>query len=81
MSKFIQINERIIMKITKNVGGIDRVLRIIVGIILLMLVLLAFIGPQTPWDYFGFIGITPLITGIIGYCPPYKLVGINTCKK
>jgi len=54
------------MAINKNVGGIDRVLRIIVGIILVMLVLLAFIGPQTPWAYLGFIGLIPLITGIIG---------------
>jgi len=69
------------LAITKNVGGIDRVLRIVVGIILLMLVLLAFVGPKTPWAYLGFIGLLPLLTGIFGYCGPYKLLGINTCKK
>lgn len=69
------------MTITKNVGGVDRVLRIIVGILLLLLVSLAYIGPQTQWSYLGLLGIIPLITGIIGYCPPYKLLGINTHKK
>ncbi len=69
------------MTITKNVGGVDRVLRIIVGILLLLLVSLAYIGPQTQWAYLGLLGIIPLITGIIGSCPPYKLFGINTYKK
>ncbi len=68
------------MTITKNVGRVDQVLRIIAGIILLSLASMAFIGPQTIWAYLGFIGLIPLITGIIGYCPPYKLLGINTCK-
>jgi hypothetical protein len=68
------------MKIKKNVGGVDQVLRIIVGSILLSLVSLAFVGPQTTWAYLGFIGLIPLITGIIGYCPTYELVGINTYK-
>ncbi|UCD86148.1 MAG: DUF2892 domain-containing protein [Deltaproteobacteria bacterium] len=66
---------------TKNVGGIDRVIRIVVGIILLLLVSLVFVGPQTPWAYLGLIGLGPIITGTIGYCPPYTLFGINTCKK
>ncbi len=60
---------------TSNVGGIDRILRIIVGVVLIALV---FVGPQTPW---GWIGVIPLLTGIIGWCPPYALLGINTCKK
>jgi len=67
--------------ITKNVGGIDRVVRIILGIVSLLLVSLAFVGPQTRWAYFGFIGLLPLITGIIGYCTLYKLLGINTRRK
>ncbi|HSW52132.1 MAG TPA: DUF2892 domain-containing protein [Sulfuricaulis sp.] len=57
-----------------NVGGIDRALRIIVGIALLSLV---FIGPQTAW---GWIGVVPLLTGIFGFCPAYTLLGIKTCK-
>jgi hypothetical protein len=59
----------------QNVGGIDRTLRIIVGLGLISLV---FIGPQTVW---GWIGVVPLVTAIIGWCPPYALLGINTCKK
>lgn len=56
-----------------NEGSIDRALRIIVGLAVLSL---AFIGPQTPW---GYIGIVPILTGLIGWCPAYTLLGINTC--
>lgn len=59
--------------ITKNEGTIDRVLRVIAGLVLLSLV---FIGPQTMW---GLIGIVPLATGLIGFCPLYSIFGINTC--
>lgn len=58
-----------------NVGTIDRVLRIVAGIALISLV---FVGPQTPW---GWIGIVPLATALIGYCPAYSLLGIRTCNK
>jgi hypothetical protein len=58
---------------TKNEGTIDRALRVIVGLVLLSLV---FIGPQTMW---GLIGIVPLATGLIGNCPLYSILGINTC--
>jgi len=56
-----------------NVGSIDRVLRIVVGLVLLSLV---FVGPQTPW---GWIGIVPIVTAIVGWCPAYTLLGIKTC--
>ena len=56
-----------------NEGSIDRALRIIVGLGVLSL---AFIGPQTPW---GYIGIVPILTGLIGWCPAYTLLGIKTC--
>lgn len=56
-----------------NVGGIDRVLRILVGLALISLV---FVGPKIIW---GWIGIVPLLTGIFGFCPAYKLLGLNTC--
>ena len=59
----------------RNVGRLDRILRIIIGLALISLV---FIGPQTPW---GWVGIVPLLTGAIRWCPPYALLGINTCKK
>ena len=57
----------------KNVGMIDRVLRVVVGAGLLSL---AFAGPQTPW---GYIGIVPLVTALAGICPAYSIFGINTC--
>ena len=58
----------------KNEGTIDRVLRIIVGAILIALV---FVGPQTPW---GWIGVIPLVTGFVGWCPAYRLLGLRTCS-
>jgi len=58
----------------KNVGNIERAIRIIVGLVLISLV---FIGPQSAW---GWIGVVPLATGLVGWCPPYSLLGINTCK-
>lgn len=57
-----------------NVGGIDRVLRIVLGLVLLGLTLAGQIG------VWGWIGIVPLATGALGWCPPYSLLGINTCK-
>ncbi len=57
----------------QNIGSIDRIIRIIVGLGLISLV---FVGPMTPW---GWIGIVPLATALLGWCPPYSLLGINTC--
>ena len=57
-----------------NVGGIDRILRIIMGAVL---VILAATGQVGVW---GWIGLLPLATGLMGWCPPYSLLGINTCK-
>lgn len=56
-----------------NVGGIDRILRIVVG---LVLVGLAATGTVGLW---GWIGVVPLATGLLGTCPAYKLLGMNTC--
>jgi len=56
-----------------NEGTIDRVLRVVVGLVLISLV---FVGPQTPW---GWIGVVPLLTGIIGFCPAYRIFGLSTC--
>jgi len=56
-----------------NEGMADRLIRIIVGIIVIALV---FVGPQTPW---GWLGLVPLITGLVGWCPAYTLFGIRTC--
>jgi len=57
---------------TTNVGGIDRALRITLGLILLSL---TFVGPQTPW---GWIGALPLVTGLLGWCPAYTLFRWST---
>ena len=56
-----------------NVGGIDRVIRIVVGALLLIL---AATGTLGVWAW---IGIVPLATGLMGWCPAYTLLGIETC--
>lgn len=57
-----------------NVGGVDRILRIVVGLVLLALVM---VGPKTLW---GLLGVVPLVTGLFRTCPLYSLLGIRTCK-
>ena len=57
-----------------NVGKLDRIIRVIVGIVLLAIV---FIGPKTLW---GLIGIIPLATGLFRFCPLYTLIGFNSCE-
>lgn len=59
----------------KNVGNVERIIRISAGAGILSL---AFVGPQSPWAY---LGIVPLATGLLGWCPPYALLGISTCGK
>lgn len=59
---------------TRNVGNVDRTIRIIAG---LVLVALAATGTVGLW---GWLGALPLATGLIGWCPPYSLLGINTCR-
>ena len=56
-----------------NESTIDRVIRLILGVALLSLV---FVGPKTAW---GWLGLVPLATATIGFCPLYRLLGINTC--
>jgi ABC-type polysaccharide/polyol phosphate export permease len=60
---------------SRNVGGLDRALRIIAGLCLIALV---FVGPQTPW---GWIGVIPLVTALAGFCPAYRLIGLSTCSR
>ena len=57
-----------------NVGGIDRTLRIVIG---LALIASAVMGVFAPW---GYIGAVPLLTGLLGWCPPYAIFGLSTCK-
>jgi hypothetical protein len=59
----------------KNVHPVERVVRVVVG---LVLVSMAFIGPENKWFLLGFI---PVATGLMGWCPPYTLLGISTCKR
>ena len=58
----------------KNMGNVERVVRIVAGLGILSL---AFVGPKSPWAY---LGLVPLATGLIGWCPPYALFGKSTCK-
>ena len=58
----------------KNIHPIERSLRVIAGLVLISL---AFIGPKNPWFL---LGIIPVITGFIGWCPPYATLGMSTCK-
>jgi len=58
-----------------NVGNVDRVLRIVVGLVLLSLTVL---GPQSLW---GLLGIVPLLTGVFRFCPAYAVLGMSTCPK
>ena len=63
---------------SKNVGIVDRVIRIVIG-----LALIAYAIPLgfhiTGWNWVGWVGVIPLITGIFGMCPAYRLVGLSTC--
>ena len=58
---------------TRNVGTVDRIARIILGLVLLALI---FVGPKTMW---GLVGLVPLLTGLISWCPLYSIFGIATC--
>ena len=59
---------------TKNVGGIDRTLRILSGLALIAGAATNTIG------MWGYLGVVPLLTGLIGWCPPYAIFGFNTCS-
>lgn len=59
----------------RNIGGLDRLLRLVVGVALMALV---FVGPKTPW---GWIGLVLVATAFVGWCPPYALFKINTWAK
>ena len=56
----------------RNIGPVDRAIRIALGVVLLALV---FVGPQTPW---GWLGLIPLLTALVGYCPLYHVLRIST---
>lgn len=59
----------------KNEHTVDRALRVVIGLVLLSLI---FVGPKTLW---GLVGIVPLVTGLLGSCPAYTLLGVSTCRR
>lgn len=59
-----------------NVGSADKIVRILLGLGLLSLLFLL----EAPMKYLGLIGLVPLLTSLMGWCPLYSLIGINTCK-
>jgi hypothetical protein len=58
----------------RNEHAVERTIRVILGLGILSLTV---VGPKTPW---GFLGLVPLATGLIGSCPLYTLLGISTCR-
>lgn len=63
---------------TANVGMVDRIGRVAVGLVLIAYAILLWFGPSG-WNWVGWIGVVPLATAIFGYCPLYTLLGISTC--
>lgn len=59
---------------TRNEGTVDRVARVALGVVLIVLALR---GMYTPWTW---IGVVPLLTGLVGMCPLYSVLGVSTCK-
>ena len=58
-----------------NTGSLDRALRLLIGVVLLSLV---FVGPKTAW---GWLGLVPIGTSLMGWCPLYSLLGFDTCPR
>lgn len=58
---------------TPNEGTLDRILRVIAGLVLIALAATGTVG------WWGYLGVVPLLTGAVGYCPVYSLLGIRTC--
>ncbi len=59
---------------TKNVGSIDRILRIVIGALLI-------VGALMGYGWWMWIGVVPLLTGLFSTCPLYSIIGMNTCQK
>lgn len=65
---------------SKNIGAIDRALRVIVGLVLLAYAVpIGF--PATGWNGVGWIGVIPLLTAVLGTCPLYSVIGLSTCRR
>ena len=59
----------------KNIGNLDKAIRVLVGLVLLALV---FVGPQSVW---GWVGLPVILIALFGWCPLYKILGVSTCKR
>ncbi len=65
---------------TKNVGTLDRIIRLIVGIVLIAYAVpIGF--PATGWNGVGWLGLIPLATAVLGSCPLYTMLGASTCPR
>ncbi len=62
---------------TINVGTVDRILRVIVGLVLIAFAL-GYIWPGTGWNWVGWIGLVPILTALFGACPAYSVLGLST---
>jgi hypothetical protein len=59
---------------------LDRIVRVVVGVVLIAFAIpVGF--PATGWNWIGWIGIIPLLTGVLGTCPAYSLIGVSTCRQ
>ena len=75
----MRVSHRVkVQKMLKNnVGGLDRAVRVIAGVVLLAMF---FMYPDASWRYFTLIGVIPLLTGLFGTCPLYSILGLSTCR-
>jgi len=62
---------------TLNVGMVDRIARIVIGIVLIAFAL-GYVAPGTGWNWLGWIGVLPIITALVGTCPAYSAFGLST---
>ena len=60
-----------------NIGPLDRAIRVIIGVALIAYAI-PYGFPETGWNWIGWIGVIPLITAFIGFCPLYRMIGMST---
>ncbi len=64
---------------TRNIGMLDRAIRIVIGAVLIAFAL-SYGFPNTGWNWIGWIGVIPIATALFGFCPSYALLGISSCR-